>query len=74
MDENPVLFCQYKSGVTALMHRKAGMAKKEKPVVWWVWGATGTGKTRFAVQFAEEHQYQYWISGENLKWFDGYAG
>lgn len=74
MDNNPVLYCQYKSGVTALMQRKAALEVKVKPICWWIWGATGAGKTRFAVQFSEENHYQYWISGENLKWFDGYEG
>lgn len=37
----------------------------------WYYGATGTGKTRKALDEAGD---DYWISGENLKWFDGYKG
>lgn len=39
--------------------------------VLWFWGPTGTGKTRTAVAEAGSDK---WISGENLKWFDGYYG
>lgn len=41
------------------------------PVVWWLHGKTGTGKTRFAVVLGENN---FWISGGDLKWFDGYTG
>lgn len=39
----------------------------ETQVVWY-WGPTGTGKTRTA----KEEAGDYWISGKNLKWWDGY--
>lgn len=42
-----------------------------KPIILWYHGATGTGKTRTAIN---EAGARYWISGENLKWFDGYDG
>lgn len=40
-------------------------------LVKWYYGATGTGKTRQAI---EEGMDDYWLSGEKLKWFDGYDG
>lgn len=40
-------------------------------LVKWYYGATGTGKSRQAL---EEGIDDYWISGETLKWFDGYTG
>ncbi len=40
-----------------------------KPEVFWFWGAPGCGKTRQAIQDAGK---DYWISGGNGKWFDGY--
>ena len=49
--------------------------KRQKPVVLWFYGKTGTGKTRTAVEIAEEAGKEYWLSsGEDLKWFDGYNG
>ena len=49
--------------------------KREKPVVLWFWGATGTGKTRTAVEIAQESGKSWWISNDpELKWFDGYCG
>ena len=38
------------------------------PEVLWFWGGTGTGKTRQAFELAPEA----WVSGRNLKWWDGY--
>lgn len=43
---------------------------KEAPQVYWYWGATGTGKTRAAY----EASVNPWMSGVDLKWFDGYNG
>lgn len=39
-----------------------------KPIVTWIHGATGTGKTRKAYADMTDP----WISGKNLKWWDGY--
>lgn len=39
------------------------------PEVTWLWGPTGCGKTRRAF---EETEGNAWISGRNLKWWDGY--
>lgn len=41
------------------------------PEVLWFWGPTGTGKTRKAIEMAGE---DFWISGRNLRWWDGYFG
>lgn len=40
--------------------------------VYWFFGPTGTGKTKKA--FEEIGQNPFWISCDNLKWFDGYVG
>lgn len=37
----------------------------------WYYGATGTGKTYNAIQEAGD---DFWISGRNLRWWDGYSG
>ena len=47
---------------------------KQRPVCLWFYGKTGTGKTRTAVELAEEAGKDYWISHGNLNWFDGYNG
>lgn len=41
------------------------------PQVIWLWGPTGTGKTRIAVDLCGP---DVWMSGRNLKWWDGYDG
>lgn len=42
--------------------------RRFKPEVYWIWGATGTGKTRYVV----EKEQDLWISGKNLRWWEGY--
>lgn len=49
---------------------KAANQKREKPHVYWLYGPTGSGKTRFAVEKSGD---SYWISND-CKWFDGYNG
>lgn len=47
-------------------------SKRDLPKkVFWYWGSTGSGKTRAAIELCVD---DFWISGENLKWFDGYIG
>lgn len=51
------------------------LTRTVKPIVLWFYGETGTGKTRTAMQIAEESGLRYWISSDpELKWFDGYNG
>jgi len=40
-----------------------------KPEVWWIYGPSGTGKTRYVY----EKEKDLWISGKNLKWWEGYC-
>lgn len=42
-----------------------------KPTVNWYYGPTGSGKTRRALKEAGE---DVWVSGKNLKWWEGYDG
>lgn len=43
-----------------------------KPLVYWFYGETGTGKTRQAIEMFKNKDF--WISGKDLRWFDGYDG
>lgn len=40
-------------------------------VVHWYYGPTGTGKSKLAFELAGE---DYWVSGKDGKWYDGYWG
>lgn len=44
---------------------------RDPPKVLWFWGPTGTGKTRTAVEIGGD---DFWISGDNLTFWDGYTG
>lgn len=54
-----------------MLLRFVGPERKEAPEVFWYWGASGTGKTRTAV---EEAGADYWMSSKGLQWWDGYDG
>lgn len=56
--------------------RIENQVRKDKPIVLWFWGSTGSGKTRTAVEMAQDAVGQkYWLShSEKLLWFDGYCG
>ncbi len=68
---NPSTYLQYHSGLA----KYKGMVDKEhsatfrKVEVIYLWGKTGTGKTRRAMEEAT-----YKIEGSALKWWDGYEG
>ncbi len=60
----------------ALRFAEKGIEIKEKkrnfkPHVVWYYGPTGTGKTKAAMEEAGE---DCWISGKNLRWWQGYDG
>lgn len=41
-----------------------------QPEVLWLWGPTGSGKSRTAFELAPDA----WVSANNLTWWDGYCG
>lgn len=43
-----------------------------KPEIMWIFGPTGVGKTHIAYELLGNDDT--WISGGNLRWFDGYNG
>ena len=62
----PEFVLKYPRGVQVLL--EARQPKRDfKPYVVWLWGATGTGKTRTAVDCPS-----YYIK-DNTKWWDGYG-
>ncbi len=61
-------------GIQNLIHLRC--PKRDcPPEVIWIYGATGVGKTRCAIEFAElVGRGEFWISKGTLRWFDGYCG
>jgi len=73
--EGAVAIIKYHKGLTALRSMQTP-TRTEPPTVLWLYGATGTGKTRSAVNFAERYPCPdgYWMSLDSGQWFDGYMG
>lgn len=65
----PGMWVKYPRGFGTLLSLPTRCPGKP-PFVKWLHGPTGTGKTRQVVESEED----LWISGEDLKWFDGYDG
>lgn len=69
VEHHPVTFVKFHNGFKALAAELAQPRQPgEKPYVKWIWGPTGAGKTKWVVDTEDE----LWISGDDLKWFDGY--
>lgn len=64
--ENPEMFVRYTKGLTAL---KMTLMKDrtEKPVVSWLWGGTGVGKTKRATEINPSFYMK-----DGTQWWDGY--
>lgn len=67
-------FVRYNRGLKAYKQARANDAgRREAPDVVWIYGESGTGKTRYVHDRTAEPDL--WISsGGDLKWFDGYEG
>ncbi|AXH78100.1 MAG: helicase [Cressdnaviricota sp.] len=74
--EGAVAVVKFFKGLTVLR----SLTRPERtapPQVFWIYGQTGTGKTRCAFESARdlsESESDIWISSGGLKWFDGYDG
>jgi len=73
VDEMPELYVKFSSGFDKLAHRME-QQRRERPMVWWLHGPTGTGKTRLVFTIETYEPSALWVSGDDLRWFDGYEG
>lgn len=64
-EEYPMQYIKFHGGIEKLVTQKK---RDFKPEVVWIWGKTGTGKTRMVV----ESEPDLWISGKNLRWWNNY--
>lgn len=62
----PTTYVKYTRGLQAL-HTMNAKHRTEAPEVFWLWGATGVGKTRTAVEYGGSHYIK-----DETKWWDGY--
>lgn len=68
-EDYPMVFVKYHKGFEALFNQMRIKNGKQVPGVHWLCGPTGCGKTRTSI---EESIGCPWMSGDSLKWFDGY--
>jgi len=69
-----VAVVKFSKGLTILRSALA-TPRSSPPSVFWLYGSTGTGKTRTAYEAAKSyssHEKDVWISSGTLRWFDGY--
>lgn len=72
-EEVPNLILRYSTGLKELIRiNQKKLSKKFRKInTELLYGNTGTGKTRYAV---EKNNDYYMITGDSLKWWDGYQG
>ncbi len=70
VDEHPCEYAKYSKGLRELALRAERKVRRNKPEVWWIHGATGTGKSRWADRIMPDA----WWSRRDLQWFEGYEG
>nr|WAE42389.1 MAG: replication associated protein [Cressdnaviricota sp.] len=68
-NEIPETYVKFHSGFDKLaVHYVKDRDPNDPPIVTWIWGPAGCGKTR---QVVEKHK-SLWMSGKTLRWWDGY--
>lgn len=61
------VWCKYPRGLSTLIDPEP-RDPSNPPIVTWLYGGTGLGKTRQVVELEQD----LWISGSSLKWWNGY--
>jgi len=72
-DDFAATYVKYPNGLTNYRNMLEGK-REGPPVVFWIYGDTGTGKTHSSVEWAERRGLDYWMSLGGLQWFNGYDG
>ena len=68
--EHPKSFIQYSRGIIALHAMVNSTSRTEPTLGYWIWGATGTGKSRWAHSLSPESTYS---KDPMTKYFCGYS-
>lgn len=71
MSNDPDLYCRYSRGLERLYSLREEKRPKQKPMVIWLCGPTGCGKTRLAMEFPGTRSL---IVLNQKCFFDGYHG
>lgn len=74
--DHAVVFVKYSRGLMNLSSITS-VHRMQPPLVFWLHGSTGVGKTRIAFEAGLELSGgpdDIWVSSGGLKWFDGYHG
>lgn len=74
-EDGGVAVVKYYKGLSVLRSMQAPI-RREPPLILWLHGPTGVGKTKAAYDFGESlgDPGRIWISHGSLQWFDGYDG
>lgn len=70
--EGATVVVKFNKGLTVL-RSYVRPDRTEPPKIYWLYGKTGTGKTRCSFEFASKLG-DVWITSGGLQWFDGYDG
>ncbi len=73
INKHPVEYVKYTRGLTALANHHTKQ-RDTKPYVVWIYGATGVGKSRAVFELEGMDERKVWVSSDDLKWLDEYAG
>ncbi len=71
-EEMPHMMLKYPGGCKLVANYAQKSVYKPTPRIVWLYGDTGTGKTKFVHDCTVPAEL--WCSGDSLKWFDGYQG
>lgn len=72
-EEHACVVAKYSKGLTFISNTLADRTNRVPPVVLWIHGAAGVGKTRSCIEFCTQAQTKPYIHSSG-KWFQGYSG